>query len=182
MSRRALATVAAVALVATLSVAMSACSSTDHRQNVAEGTPIFLGNLEYGVQVSRFLNPSDAEDQAYLAGAPPLPRDAYYLGIFLQVNNHGSTHETLPTRYEVTDTEHHVYTPVPIDNDFAMPLSGTIGAGARIPDPETIAANGPIEGSMVLFLLRNPSVEARPLTLKIPAAGNRAPGRIELDL
>ncbi len=182
MSRRALATVAAVALVATLSVGMSACSSADHRQNVAEGVPVFLGNLEYGVQISRFLNPSDAEDKAYLDGAPPLPRDAYYLAVFLQVHNHGSTHESLPTRYEVIDTGHHVYLPVPMDNDFAMPLSGTIGSGARIPDPESIAANGPIEGLMLLFLIRNPSVEDRPLTLKIPAAGDRSPGRIELDL
>ncbi len=182
MSRRALATAASVALVATLSVGMSACSSAERRQNVAEGVPIFLGNLEYGVQISRFLNPSDAEDKAYLDGAPPLPRDAYYLAVFLQVHNHGSTHESLPTRYEVTDTGHHVYLPVPIDNDFAMPLSGTIAAGARIPDPETIAANGPIEGLMLLFMIRNPSVEDRPLTLKIPAAGDRSPGRIELDL
>jgi hypothetical protein len=182
MSRRALATVAAVALVVIASAATSGCSSVDHRQNVSEGTPIFLGNLEYGVQISRFLNPNDAEDKAYLTGAPPLPRDAYYFGIFLQVHNHGSEHASLPTRYAVTDTEHNVYTPVPVQNDFAMPLGGTIGAGAQIPDIESAAGSGPIDGLMLLFLIRNPSVENRPLTLKIPAAGNAPPGRIELDL
>ena len=51
---------------------------------------MFLGNLEYNIQISRFLNPSDQEDKAYLKGAPPLPRGSYYLGIFLQVHNHGS--------------------------------------------------------------------------------------------
>lgn len=143
---------------------------------------MFLGNLEYNIQISRFLNPSDQEDEAYLQGAPPLPRDSYYLGIFLQVHNHGSKPAGLPTRYVVTDTDRNVYLPVPVDNDFTMPLDGTVGGGGQIPGKETIAANGPIEGLMVLFLIRTPSVENRPLTFKIPAAGNGHPARVELDL
>lgn len=182
MSRRGLATVAAVALAATLAAAASGCSSEERRQNVAEGFPVFLGNLEYNVQISRFLNPSDDEDVAYLEGAPPLPRDSYYLGIFLQVHNHGSKPAGVPTRYAVTDTDRNVYLPVAIDNDFTMPLDGTVGGGGQIPGRETIAANGPIEGLMLLFIIKTPSVENRPLTLRIPAAGNAHPARIELDL
>jgi hypothetical protein len=182
MSRRALATAAAVALVATASAGMAGCSSADHPLAVEEGTPVFLGNLEYAVQISRFLNPKDAEDKAYLKGAPSLPRDAYYFAVFLEVNNHGSTREGLPTRYAVTDTEHNAYPPIKLHNDFTMPLGGSIAPGGRLPDPESIAGNGPIGGMMLLFEIRTPSLENRPLTLKIPAAGDRAPGRIELDL
>lgn len=182
MSRRALATAAAVALTLTLSVATSGCSSTIERLNVPEGTPLNLGDLEYNVQISRFLNPADAEDMSYLEGAPSLPNDAYYFGVFLQIHNHGSSPEGLPTRYEITDTEHTVYKPVPIDNQFALPLSGKIPAHSLIPDDETIAGDASTNGLMLLFLIRSSATESRPLTLKIPAADGRHPGRIELDL
>lgn len=182
MSRRVLATVAAVALVATVAAGTAGCSSGDQRLAVAEGVPVFLHDLEYNVQISRFLNPKDAEDKAYLQGAPPLPLDAYYFGVFLEVTNHGSTRERLPTRYVVTDTEHNDYLPVRMHNLYTMPLGGTIAPGGKIPDPESAAGTGPIQGLMLLFLVRNPSLENRPLTLKIPAAGNGAPGRVVLDL
>jgi hypothetical protein len=182
MSRRVLAT-AAVALFATVSIAAGGCSSTVDRQSVQEGLPVHLGNLEYNVQISRLLNPNDAEDQAYLQGAPPLPRNDYYLGIFLQVHNHGSSTEKLPTRYVVTDTEHDVFLPVPVQNDFALPLGGTVPAHGQVPDRESLAASGPIEGLMVLFLIHTSTTENRPLILKIPAApGDGHPARIELDL
>jgi hypothetical protein len=181
MSRRALATVA-VALFATVVLATTGCSSTIHRLSVEEGIPVQLGNLEYNVQISRFLNPSDAEDEAYLQNAPPLPRNEYYFGVFLVVHNHGSTTESLPTRYEVTDTEHNSYEPATIDNDFSLPLGGKVPAHGQVPDRESAAANGPIGGLMLLFLIRNSATENRPLVLKIPAAGNGHPGRIELDL
>ena len=134
------------------------------------------------MQISRFLNPKDAEDKAYLQGAPPLPRDAYYLGIFLQVHNHNATRTGLPTRYEVTDTEHNAYLPVPVHNGYAMPLHGSVAPGGELPDPESAAGSGPIDGLMLLFLIRTPSVENRPLVLKVPAADGGHPGRFVLDL
>ena len=182
MSRRAIATAAAVALTAISSVAASGCSSTIERISVPEGTPLNLGNLEYNVQISRLLNPSDPEDQSYLQGAPPLPLNDYYFGVFLQIHNHGSSTESLPTRFAVTDTEHNVYTPVPVHNQFALPLGGTVPAHGQIPDTESMAGTGPIGGLMLLFLIRNSATENRPLTLKVPAAGNRHPCRVELDL
>jgi len=182
MSRRALATTA-VALFATVSIAAGGCSSTVDRQYVQEGLPVHLGNLEYNVQISRLLNPNDAEDQAYLQGAPPLPRNDYYLGIFLQVHNHGSSTESLPTRYVVTDTEHDVFLPVPVQNEFALQLGGTVPPHGQVPDRESMAASGPIEGLMLLFLIHTSTTENRPLILKIPAApGDGHPARIELDL
>ena len=181
MSRRVLALAAGCAVAA--AVAAAGCSSTQTKLAVAEGTPVTLGNLQYNVQISRYLNPSDPEDQAYLQGAPPLPRADYYLGIFLQVHNESSTtKQSLPTRYEVTDTEHTTYLPVPLTNDFSLPLSGDVAAGRALPNPESAAANGPIQGSMLLFLIHRSSSENRPLTLKIPAAANGTPARISLDI
>src|SRR5256885_14148700 len=105
MSRCALAVAAACA--AALTLAAAGCSSKQTKLSVAEGTPVTLGNLQYNVQVSRYLNPSDPEDQGYLQGAPPLSRDDNYLGVFLRIQNESSdTKQSLPTRYTVTDTEH----------------------------------------------------------------------------
>ena len=38
---------------------------------VVEGEPLELGELDYNVQITRFLNPDDAEDAEYLVGQPP---------------------------------------------------------------------------------------------------------------
>ena len=180
MSRRLLAVAAACA--ATTAFAAAGCSSTQTKLAVAEGTPVTLGNAEYNVQISRYLNANDPEDEGYLQGAPPLARDDNYLGVFLQVQNKG--HETvgLPTRYEVTDTAHDVFDPAPLDNAFSLPLAGRVGAGRSFPNPESAAANGPTQGSVLLFIVPDSATQNRPLTLKIPAARNGAPARIELDL
>jgi hypothetical protein len=180
MGRRVLAPLAIAA--ALIAPGAAGCSSEQHDLSVAEGTPVTLGNLKYNVQVSRFLNPADQEDRSYLQGAPPLAGDDYYLGVFLTVDNTGYEKASLPTRYDVYDTQHNTYAPVPIDNEFALPLSGEVPARRQIPDTGSIAANSPIGGLMLLFLIHQSSTENRPLTLKIPAAGNAAPARIQLDI
>src|SRR5436190_1640636 len=117
MSRRLLAVAAACA--ATAALAAAGCSSTQTKLAVAEGTPVTLGNTEYSVQISRYLNPSDPEDEAYLQGAPPLGGRDNYLGVFLQIQNKGQQRVSLPTRYDVSDTADDVFTPAPLDNDFS---------------------------------------------------------------
>ena len=180
--RRAAPTAALIALSALAAIAAGGCSSTQHDLSVAEGSPVTLGNLEYNVQVSRFLNPADDEDKSYLDGAPPLSPGDYYLGVFLTIDNTGYEKSSLPTRYEVTDTERNTYQPVAMDNNFALPLSGDVPAREQIPNSDSIAASAPIGGLMLLFVIHESSTENRPLTLRIPAAGNRAPGRIQLDI
>ena len=39
------------------------------------------------VQITRFLNPDDAEDAEYLVGQPPPPPGKVYLGVFMVVTN-----------------------------------------------------------------------------------------------
>jgi hypothetical protein len=180
MRRRVLAPLAIAAALTAL--AAGGCSSEQHDLSVAEGIPVTLGNLEYNVQVSRFLNPADEEDRSYLEGAPALSPDDYYLGVFLTVDNTGYEKSSVPTRYEVYDTEHNTYAPVALDNQFALPLTGEVPAREQIPNPDSIPANAPIGGLMLLFVIHESSTENRPLTLKIPAAGNAAPARVQLDI
>ena len=66
-------------------------------------------------------------------------------------------------------------------NDFALKLPSQIEAGASLPLAESAAANGPIGGSMVLFLIDQTAAENRPLELEIPSSTGET-GTIELDL
>ena len=54
-------------------------------------------------------------------------------------------------------------------------------ANTQLPEPETTAANGPIQGAMVLFLIDRSAVEDRPLVLHIPSSTGQV-GDVELDL
>ena len=58
----------ALSLLAAILVAgaLGACGSEEEETQVAEGEPLELGGLSYNVQLTRFLNPDDAEDAEYL--------------------------------------------------------------------------------------------------------------------
>src|SRR3954447_9987948 len=169
---------AAAALVGTLLV--GGCSSEQTSLSEKEGAPVHLGDLSYNVVITRYLNPNDDEDVDYLQGAPPLPDDQYYLGVFIQVANDTDSTQSLPQTLNVVDTEGNRFDSVPMDNPFTLPLGSQVDAGDSVPSPESVAANGPIGGSMVLFLIDQSSTENRPLELEIPGSGET--GRIELDL
>ena len=67
---------AALALAAALlvGVVLSGCNTNPESDlSVDEGQPVKLGDLLYNVEISRFLNPRDPEDRAYLAGSPLRP-------------------------------------------------------------------------------------------------------------
>jgi hypothetical protein len=148
-----------------------------------EGVPIELGNLEINVQLTRFLNPSDHEDKAYLVGQTvPTPPGKAYLGIFLTIKNHGDSETQLPTDAQMTvqDTTGAGYPAIPSHTLFAAPLGTTLPGGGVIPVPDSPAANGPAQGSIVLFLVNQDVSENRPLKLEIEHEGQT--GEIVLDL
>jgi hypothetical protein len=174
--------VALLALAAVLAaVLLAACGSSEERLSVHEGELLKLGDLTYNVQITRYLNPDDTEDKSYLQGAPSLPTNQYYLAVFMRVNNDGSETQTLPGDFTVTDTDGNAYQAASLTNDFAFPLGAEVGADGVIPVPDSAAASGPIEGSMVLFLIDQSATENRPLELEIPSAAGE-PGLVELDL
>lgn len=159
--------------------ALSACGS-ENELDVAEGEPVELGDLQYNVVISRFLNAHDTEDAEYLVDQPPARADQLYLGAFLQVQNDGGSTIDLPSDFRVVDTRGEEYEPIESDSPYAFPLGEQVFAGGEVPVPDSTAATGPIEGSMVLFLISTDSAENRPLELEIP--GSDEVGRVTLDI
>ena len=81
--RRPLCLLCAALFGALLSLSIAACgSSSDEKTDLMEGEPVTLGNLQYNVVFSRFLNPKDNEDSAYLVGQPAPPEGHSYFGVF----------------------------------------------------------------------------------------------------
>lgn len=169
---------AAILLVAALLLA--ACGE-EEELDVAEGEPVELGELRYTVQITRFLNPSDPEDEAYLRGEPPPAADEQYLAVFMTIENEGDSSAEIPHEMTIRDTRDNTYDPLPSESVYALELGSKLPAGGEIPEPDTPAASGPINGSMVLFLVKGTVTENRPIELEIPS-GTGEEGRVELDI
>lgn len=168
-----------VLLVGVLTLA--ACGAGEEELEVPEGEPIELGPLRYNVQITRFLNPGDAEDDAYLAGQPAAGEGEAYLGVFLTIDNESSDTLSVPSDFELRDTRDNTFAPSPSESPFAIQLGAQIPPEGEVPEPGTAAASGPIKGAMVLFLIEESVAENRPLKLEIPASGG-PPGAVELDI
>jgi hypothetical protein len=184
----------ALALLAT--VVLAACG--DQHSKVTTGTYagesgknapyLDVGPLSYEVQLSRELNPYDAEDSQYLQGLSAkqakLEPGQEWFGVFIQVYNNGSHAEPTASEFTVTDTQENVYRPIPIPavNQFAY-RAGTLPRNSRLPMLNTIAADGPTQGALLLFKIEVVSLDNRPLTLKIVDPTNPAEtASAELDV
>src|SRR3954462_5881434 len=173
--------VAASAAIA-LGVAFSGCDTAPENANqVTEGQGMKLGDLLYNVQITRELNPGDTEDKAYLVGQKSLRPDEYYLGVFMRVENEGSAQAQLPSDFTIVDTVGDTFKPLPSNSLFALKLGGTLQGGDELPAGESAAANGPIQGAMVLFRIDGSAIQDRPLTLHI-ASPTGSTGEVELDI
>jgi hypothetical protein len=151
--------------------------------DVAEGEPVELGELRYNVQLTRFLNPDDPEDEAYLRGAPQASPDEEYLAVFMTIENEGDESAALPGEMTIRDTRDNTYEPLPSRSEYALELGSTIPPGGEVPRPDTPAASGPIKGAMVLFVVNGTVTENRPIELEIPfPTQTDEPGRVELDI
>lgn len=177
MSKR---TVLTALLSVVAALALGACG--DSHTRVTTGTYageggqnapyLNVGPLIYQVQLSRELNPADTEDRAYLAGLTPAQRKLKpgeeWFAVFLQVYNEGKHPHPSATSFTVTDAQGTVYTPiVPASvNEFAyrpvlLPPQG------RIPALDTVAADGPTQGALLLYRINIASLDNRPFELKI---------------
>ena len=169
------------ALLLAAAFALSACSDNSHTR-VTTGTYagesgqnapyLDVGPLIYEVQLSRELNPYDTEDASYLAGLTPAQRrlrqGEEWFGVFLQVYNESSASHPAATSITIADTQGNIYSPLAPapTNEFAY-RGGTLGAKARIPALNTVAADGPTQGALMLFKIKVVSLDNRPLELKI---------------
>ena len=170
---------AAVALAAAAMFVLTACGEEEETE-VIEGEPVELGDLSYNVVTTRFLNPDDSQDAEYLEGQPEPKPGEQYLGSFMTVENDGDAAASLPPHFEILDTTDTTYESVESESAYALPLGEELAGGESLPAPDTPAADGPIKGSMVLFLMPDSVTENRPLELEIPSS--EGDGTVELDI
>lgn len=170
---------AALALAA-LALFVSACGYSSDSKQVAEGEVVKLGELKYQVVFSRFLNPNDSEDSAYLVGQPPPEKGSTYFGVFLEVQNKSEKTQKLAESFTITDADEQLFEAIPSESLYAFPAGGKVESQEPIPTPDSTPQQGAIEGSLVLFELPSSASENRPLTLSIPGPDGLA--EVKLDL
>ncbi len=171
---------AAMALAA-LVLGATACGYESHETEVVEGEPVELGELSFNVTFSRYLNPNDTEDSAYLVGQEEPPPGFTYFGVFFEVQNDSSEPQALPSTLKITDADHTEFDVLPSESLYALELGGEVEAEEQVPVLDSTADLGPIEGSVALFLLPEEANENRPLTLHIHGADGEN-GEVTLDL
>jgi hypothetical protein len=164
---------------------LSACGD-DGPQKVAEseGTYVTIGKLEYQVQISRQLNPTDVEDRDYLVGVPPvqteLKPDEVWFGVFIRVKNPDEKTHMTSGDFTLADTVDDEYFPVKTTSLVGYAKT-TLGPGDVFPHSNETASYGPTQGKMLLFKLTNATLDNRPLELKIKAP-NGDEGEIQIDV
>lgn len=177
--RRRVPTAVLLLLVALFAGVLSACGS-EEETSVIEGEPLELDGLSYNVQLTRFLNPADVEDEAYLVGQDPPPDGKQYLGVFMQIKNESDDPIVPSADFEVVDTRDNTYESLDTVSQFALDVATPIEPDQSTPVPDSPAASGPIKGGMVLFLIEEASVENRPLELEVSYGSDT--GEVELDI
>jgi hypothetical protein len=177
-------------LLAFVAALVSGCGDKTAITTVAttEGVYVDVGGLTYQVQLSRYLNPFDVEDKEYLHGlgqgtSPVLPGDETWFGVWMRVKNYSGGPLTPTDTFTIVDTEGNKFQPVPQDsasNPFVyQPI--LLQQSQVLPLPDTAAASGPIQGSLILFRLKTDSLQNRPLQLEIEQPGATT-GEVDLDL
>jgi hypothetical protein len=180
-SRKLLLPLLAAIVLGVIAATVSACGySSEGETNVVEGQSVTLGDLKYNVVFSRYLNPSDSEDAAYLVGQPPPPEGSTYFGVFFQVQNESEEAQTLPDSFTIEDSDEQKYEALESESLYALPIGGEVEPEEQIPVLDSTPQQGAIEGSVVLFKLPAAASENRPLTLEIPGPGG--PAEVKLDL
>jgi hypothetical protein len=164
-----------------LALLLGGCGGEADELDVVEGEAAKLGELEYSVEVTRFLNPADTTDAEYLEGQPPLEPDEAYLGAFLTVHSDDDERDLRSASdYILVDIRDNRYEPVDLASPLALDIGGIVRAGSQLPPPDSMAAQAPARGGALVFLVE-PAINQRlPLSLKI--AGEEETATIQLDI
>jgi hypothetical protein len=183
----------ALKLIVPLCAALLLLAGCGDKQSVVtkadtEGVTVDVAGLKYQVQVSRYLNPNDVEDRYYLRGLPASTqldpgKNAVWFAVFMRVKNESGQTLTPTNQFTITDTENNKFEPEQIDaqaNPFLYVANPIPHAGV-LPEPESPAASGPIQGSMLLFDITTDSLQNRPLVLHILGEGG-VEATVDLDL
>jgi hypothetical protein len=161
-------------------LALSACGQSHTRitsgtyagENGANAPYLYVGSLAYEVQLSRQLNPFNAEDAAYLQGVPAAERKLStgqeWFAVFMQVYNSTPRQYKASNDIVISDTENTTYTPLELGeiNLFAYRAS-PVAPHSQLPVPGTIADDAPAQGQLLLYKIQIASLDNRPLQIKI---------------
>src|SRR3954467_28942 len=145
-NRRPLLPLFALLALLALAVGVSACGYSSDSKQTNEGEPMQLGELEYNVTFSRYLNPKDTEDAAYLEGQKEAPKGESYFGVFFEVQNKSDEPQQLPSTLTITDAEDKEYEVIPSESIFALQFEGIVEAEEQIPVLDSPPQAGPIQG------------------------------------
>jgi hypothetical protein len=178
-------------LLLALAAAAAGCGNKEAEAIVAdtEGIWIDVGPLDYHIQGSRTLNPSQVPDDRYLSGLPEdesgPAADETWFAVFLRIEN--KTDGPAPTAedFEIEDTAGDVYKPIDIDtevNPFAyQPLE--LGEDEVVPHPDSTQELDSTAGAMLLFKLPLDGYANRPLEFIIHAPpGSEGPEQAKIAL
>jgi hypothetical protein len=185
-------TIALALLPALLLAACGSGANTNQptKHGDSEGAYVQAGPLLYQVQLSRELNPHAVNDRQYLAGiaaGTPRPQgDQEWFGVWLRVQNPTKRSAMAASDYRIVDTLGNVYRPIPLaaTNPLAYQARWIQGTNGQplLPDPDSAAGAGPVQGSMLLFELSTSVYANRPLELEITPPAGGEPSSVELDL
>jgi hypothetical protein len=181
-NRRALLPLFALLTLVALAAGVSACGYESDSKEVNEGAPVELGELHYNVTFSRYLNPNDTEDAAYLEGQPEAPKGESYFGVFFEIQNESDEPQHLAKTLTITDVDDQEWEVLESESIFALPLGSEVEAEEQVPVLDSAAQQGPLEGSVAIFLLPEEASENRPLILHIPDPEGEEDGEVTLDL
>ncbi len=185
-SMRRLLVISAALLCALLA---SGCGNKEEAVTRAQTEGIYLDvdDLKYQIQISRYMNAADVEDRAYLIGLPgsteqPTGEETWF-GVFIRVQNTTDKTVAPANDFAIVDTQENVYHPIPIDtnvNPFAY-KPDPIAPKGLIPEPDSVASTGTIQGSLLLFKVKTESLQNRPLEFRFKR-GSGTTGVVDLDV
>jgi hypothetical protein len=170
-------------LLALAGLGLPACGSNDKRTSGEEGELVDAGDAVYQVQLTRLLNTHIRPDDAYLRGQVPTQGKEQYLGVFVQIKNEGKSDYLPPRDMKIVDTVGNEYLPLDAtQSGFGLDFGEPIAPDDMAPPPDSPASSGPVNGSLVLFKVKEESAtENLPLELEIPTGGDSS-SKIELDI
>jgi hypothetical protein len=181
--------IAMLSLAALAALAAGGCGNKTDTAIVGETEGIYVSvdDLTYQVQISRIMNPSSAEDQAYMKGLPEGEEpaaDEVWFGVFMRVEN--ETDEELPAAegFKIVDTQETEFEPVELDpevNVFGY-VPRPVPPGELLPPPNTPASDNTIRGELLLFRLKVQSLYNRPLELVIESASGGDDAVVDIDV
>lgn len=185
MTRR----LSALAAAATLSLSFAACGSDkkgETSEGETEGIQVTVGDLQYQVQMSRVLNPSEVEDKGLLQGVPiaqqTLPEGAEWFAVFVQARNNRDEPHASAEKFVIEDTLGEEFEPIEVDNPIAYKPE-VVPADGILPPPDSVASSFNTNGSMLLFQITRAALENRPLAFVIEDPEDPAKhAEVDLDI